>query len=105
MLQYRLQYEAPGKLRSLYRTLAFYLQIYIFLSGAEGIRTPDLRLAKADQSILECSSLSGIFDVLQAFCSATGSALSSAYRLVPSRLQYGCSKQYCLSSEFEDAGK
>jgi hypothetical protein len=43
----RLQYKAPDKLPGLYRSLAFYLQIYIILSGAEGDRTPALRLAKS----------------------------------------------------------
>jgi hypothetical protein len=51
-LQYRLQYEAPDKLCGLYRSLTFHLQIYTFLSGAEGIRTPDLRRAKAALSRL-----------------------------------------------------
>ncbi len=51
-LQYRLQYEAPDKLRGRYRSLAFHLQIHTFLSGAEGIRTPDLRRAKAALSRL-----------------------------------------------------
>ena len=51
-LQYRLQYEAPELVRGLYRSLAFHLQIYTFLSGAEGIRTPDLRRAKAALSRL-----------------------------------------------------
>ena len=46
-LQYGLQYDAPDQFKSLYRSLAFYLQTATFLSGAEGIRTPDLRRAKA----------------------------------------------------------
>ena len=46
-LQYRLQYEAPELVRGLYPSLTFHLQIYIFGSGAEGIRTPVLRRAQA----------------------------------------------------------
>ena len=46
-LHYGLQYDAPDQFKSLYRSLAFYLQTSTFLSGAEGIRTPDLRRAKA----------------------------------------------------------
>ena len=42
-LQYGLQYDAPDQFKSLYRSLAFYLQTATFLSGAEGIRTPGLR--------------------------------------------------------------
>ena len=51
-LQYRLQYEAPDKLWSLYRSLKFYLQIGTFQSGADGIRTHALRRAKAALSRL-----------------------------------------------------
>jgi hypothetical protein len=61
------------------------------VSGAEGIRTPDLRRAKADQHIVARPSLSGDFDVLQAFCRIAGSSLSTAYKLVSAWLQYGCS--------------
>jgi len=43
-----LQYEAPDKLRGLYPSFTFYLQIYIFWSGADGIRTHALRGARAD---------------------------------------------------------
>jgi hypothetical protein len=90
-LQYRLQYEAPDKLPGLYRPLTFYLQIYVFQSGADGIRTHALRRAKGDRYILARPSVSGILDVLQAFCNITGGALSAACQLVLARLQYGCS--------------
>ena len=95
-LQYRLQYEAPGKLRSLYRSLAFYLQICIFMSGAEGSRTPDLRRAKASWHILACPSTSGDSAILQVISEILGGGTSAVYQLVPARLQYGCSKQYWL---------
>ena len=45
----------------------FYLQICIFLSGADGIRTHALRRAKAKKYILVRTSVSGDFDVLQVF--------------------------------------
>ena len=48
----RLQYEAPGTFRNLYRSFTFYLQTYTFLSGADGIRTHALRRAKAALSRL-----------------------------------------------------
>ena len=78
-LQYRLQYEAPDKLRSLYRALTFCLQICTFLSGAEGSRTHALRRAKAKKYILGRPSVSGIFHSLQVFCRITDGALSAAY--------------------------
>ncbi len=43
-----LQYEASRQPRDPQQRLTFCLQIYVFGSGAEGIRTPDLRRAKAD---------------------------------------------------------
>jgi hypothetical protein len=46
-LEDALKYEAPDWLRGPFPSLTFYLQICKFLSGAEGIRTPDLRRAKA----------------------------------------------------------
>ena len=63
-LQYRLLYEAPEKLCGLYRSLTFHLQIYTFLSGAEGIRTPDLRRANAgntcSRGFAECHTVHDI---------------------------------------------
>ena len=63
----RLQYETPERLRSLYLSLTFYLQICTFLSGADGIRTHALRRAKAHQHILAPPSTSGYPAVLQVF--------------------------------------
>jgi hypothetical protein len=51
-LQYRLQYETPDKLRDLYRSPTFYLQMRTIQSGADGIRTHALRRAKAALSRL-----------------------------------------------------
>ena len=51
-LQYWLQYEALGLTRVPRSPLVFCLQIRVFCSGAEGIRTPDLRRAKAALSQL-----------------------------------------------------
>jgi hypothetical protein len=56
-LENALEYKAVAKLRSLYRPLTFYLQICTFLSGSEGIRTPDLRRAKSDTQCCSCSLL------------------------------------------------
>lgn len=41
-----LQYEAPVKLRGLYRSLTLYLHICTFQSEADGFRTHALRRAK-----------------------------------------------------------
>src|SRR5215207_1164267 len=54
-LQYGLQYEAQNRLRGLHTRFAFYLQNSTFYSGAEGNRTPDLRLAKSDPKHRSCS--------------------------------------------------
>ena len=43
LMVYRIARSVPG----LYVSFAFHLQSCIFRSGAEGIRTPDLRRAKA----------------------------------------------------------
>ena len=51
-LQYRLQYEALGKLRRLHRSPMLYLKFCILSSGADGIRTHALRRAKAALSRL-----------------------------------------------------
>jgi hypothetical protein len=67
-------------------------------SGAEGIRTPDLRRAKADRYILARLSTSGDHPYLQAFCGTAGSGVSAAYCPVPPRLQYGCSTRPSLGS-------
>jgi hypothetical protein len=46
-----------------------------YRSGAEGIRTRDLRRAKAHRHILARASVSGDFYILQVFCRSTGGAL------------------------------
>jgi hypothetical protein len=84
-----LQYEAPDKVRGLCRRPAFYLQICVFLSGAEGSRTPDLRRAKAKKHVLAYPSVSSNFGVLQGFCTILDDSLSTTYRSVSARLQYG----------------
>ncbi len=55
-LQHRLQYEPPDELLGPYRFLTFYLQNTTFQSGAEGIRTPDLRRAKSGSLVRKSSS-------------------------------------------------
>jgi hypothetical protein len=51
-MQYRLQYEVRKKLWKLYPPLRFTCNLLLFRCGAEGIRTPDLRRAKAALSQL-----------------------------------------------------
>ena len=48
-------------------------------SGAEGIRTPDLRRAKADRHILACPSTSGDYPYLRVICGTADNGLSAAY--------------------------
>jgi hypothetical protein len=86
-----LQYDASERVWSTRFASMFYLQIYIFLSGADGIRTHALRRAKASWHVLVCPTASSDFDVLQVFFEVLGDYLSVAYQLVPARLQYGCS--------------
>ena len=95
----RLQYEAPGKIRSLYRSLASYLQNTTFPSGAEGIRTPDLRRAKAKEYILARTGAYSNFRCLQVFHRIAVGGSSIAYQPIPARLQYGCSTIYFRSHD------
>jgi hypothetical protein len=41
--------QTPERIEGLLFSVKFYLQISDFWSGAEGIRTPDLRRAKAER--------------------------------------------------------
>jgi hypothetical protein len=54
----RLLHKGRGSSRSASPCFVFYLQITIFLSGAEGGRTPDLRRAKAALSRLSYGPVS-----------------------------------------------
>src|SRR5919112_2235036 len=64
-----------------------------FRSGAEGLRTPDLRRAKAKGYVLARPGGSGYFAVLQVFYRIAGGVSSIAYGPVLARLQYCCSTQ------------
>ena len=64
-----------------------------FESGAEGIRTPDLRRAKAKGYVLAHPGEPGYFAVLQVFYRIAGGVSSIAYGPVLARLQYCCSTQ------------
>ena len=57
-------------------------------SGTEGIRTPDLRRAKAKKCILSRPGTSGNSIVLQVFFENVRGDLSAAYWHLPARLQY-----------------
>jgi len=63
-----------------------------FRSGAEGIRTPDLRRAKAKKCILARTGASRDSACLQVFYRIVGGGSSIAYQPILARLQYGCSK-------------
>jgi len=51
----------------------------LFRSGAEGIRTPDLRRAKADLHILACPNASGYSAILQVFYTVLDDSSSGTY--------------------------
>src|SRR5215213_6593820 len=53
----RLSQKGFTSVRGTHLYFAFFLQIAAFSSGAEGIRTPDLRRAKSDPQCRACSSL------------------------------------------------
>ena len=57
-------------------------------SGAEGIRTPDLRRAKAKKCILVRPGTSGYFAVLQVLYGIASGDSSMAYGSALVRLQY-----------------
>jgi hypothetical protein len=70
----------------------FYLQISIFLSGAEGIRTPDLRRAKSDNYIPSRPTAPGGFACQRALRRLALLLFSFTYHPISIWLQYGCSK-------------
>ncbi len=68
---------------------AEYLRTTAFLEWAMPYRTSDLCRVKAVKHIPACPDLSENYAVLQVFCDNRGSDVSTAYALVPVRLQYG----------------
>ena len=70
-----------------------------FRSGAEGIRTPDLRRAKAKEYVLARTGASSNFRCLQVFHRIAVGGSSIAYQPIPARLQYGCSTIYFRSHD------
>ncbi len=87
-LQHRLQYEASEVLRGIFGSFTFYLQIYIFSSGADGIRTHALRRAKAKWRVLTCPDASDNCSDLQVFYEFLAEGSSTTYWLVLAWLQY-----------------
>ena len=66
-------------LQRLYYSLTSYLQICTFVSGADGIRTHDLRRAKAKCYILARPAASDYSAVLQVFYEISSFDLSATY--------------------------
>jgi hypothetical protein len=101
-----LLHEGPASSQGAHFGSSFAYKIAVFSSGAEGIRTPDLRRAKADRLILACPTASGNFRILQVFCGCIGGLSSAAYQCVSLRLQYarapGGSGGSCVPSPSKD---
>ena len=96
--------RGPRGLRGTFASFTFYLQIYIFLSGADGIRTHALRRAKAKEYVLARTGASSNFRCLQVFHRIAVGGSSIAYQPIPARLQYGCST-ICFRSHDGRRGK
>ena len=71
----------------------FTFKIPVFRVEPRGFEPPTLRRAKADHSTLACTTVSGKPACLCCFGGFWAVRMSAAYRIVPARLQYGCSKR------------
>jgi hypothetical protein len=83
--------KAPECVRGQFLCSMSYLRTAGFSSGPAWTRTRDLFLISSTSPITSRIGMSGNLAVLQHFCPRQAFAVSAAYSVVPSRLQYGCS--------------